>query len=51
MTATQYCLYDPEKKVVFTARNVVFEESKSYYPTDIENGGVLQRYYAPEAQP
>jgi len=51
MTATQYRLYDPEKKVVFTARDVVFEESKSYYPTDTENGGVRQRYYAPEVQP
>jgi len=34
MTATQYHLYDPEKKVVFTARDVVFEVSKYYYPTD-----------------
>jgi len=51
MTATQYRLYDPEKKVVFNARDVVFEESKSYYPTDIENGGVPQRYHAPEVQP
>jgi len=50
MTATQYRLYDPERKVVFTARDVVFEESKSYYPTDIENGRVPQRYYAPEFQ-
>jgi len=51
ITATQYRVYDPEKKVVFTAREVVFEESKSYYPTDIENGRVPQRYYALEVQP
>jgi len=51
MTATQYRLYAPEKGVVFTAHDVVFEESKSYYPTDIENRGVPQRYYAPEVQP
>jgi len=48
MTATQYRLYNPDKKVVFTAHDVVFEESKSYDPTDIENGGVPQRYYPPE---
>jgi len=51
MTVTQYCLYDLEKNVGFTARNVIFEESKSYYPTDIENWGVPQRYYTPEVQP
>ena len=47
-TPNHYRLYDPEKKVVFTARDIIFEESKSYYPTDVRNGEVPQRYYTPE---
>jgi len=51
MTATQYRLYDPEKKAVFTAHDVVFEESKSGCPTDIENSGDPQRNYSPKVHP
>ena len=50
-TSNHYRLYDPEKKVVFTARDVIFEESKSYYLIEVKNGEVPQRYYAPEIQP
>ena len=50
-TPKHYHLYDPKKKVVFTARDIIFEESKSYYPSETKNEEVLQCYYAPEIQP
>ena len=50
-TANQYRFYCPEKKKFLVSRDVVFQESTSYYPLEDFEKAQGPCYYAPTIQP
>jgi len=50
-TAKQYRLYDPVHKKFLISRDVVFEESISYYPSEDLEQAPEPHYYTPVIQP
>ena len=50
-TVEQYRLYDLVKSKFLISRDVVFDESTSYYPLEGSGNTQAPRYYAPVTQP
>jgi len=50
-TTQHYKLYDSVKRKFLLSRDVVFEESTSYYPLKAFDNSPAEPYYAPATQP